>query len=75
MLTDNERAELIEFAAMVNELPLNEKDEAILRHLLILIKSWKIKAALIKSKKERALKIEKGMSFSNAEKQIREYAR
>ena len=64
MLTDSEKAQLIEFSAMVNELELNEKDEMIVRHLLILIKSWKIKAALIKIKKERALKIEKGMSFS-----------
>lgn len=81
MLTDNEKAQLIEFSAMVNELSLNEKDEAIIRHLLILIKSWRIKATLIKMKKEKEkikqFQVDKGMSFSNCEKaQIRDdYAR
>jgi hypothetical protein len=81
MLTDNEKAKLIEFVAQVNELYLSEKDERILRHLLQLIAAWEIKAALLKKKEQKEksekwkLRIEKGMSFSNAEKQIREYAR
>ena len=64
MLTDSEKAKLIEFCAQVNELNLNEKDEKILRHLLQLIATWEIKAALLK-KKEHKLKIEKGMTFNN----------
>lgn len=80
MLTDNEKAQLIEFSAMVNELSLNEKDEAIIRHLLILIKSWRIKATLIKMKKEKEkikqFQVDKGVSFSNCEKRLRDdYAR
>jgi len=67
MLTDLEKAKLIEFVAQVNELYLNEKDEKILRHLLQLIQAWELKAALLK-KKELTLKIEKGMTFSNCEK-------
>jgi hypothetical protein len=74
MLTDEEKAKLIEFCAQVNELGLNEKDEQIIRHLLTLVPLWELRAKLYKKKKERTLKIEKGMSFSDCEKaQMREY--
>ena len=81
MLTDTEKAHANRiFCSMVNELSLSEKDEKIVRDLLKLIAAWKLKSYLLKRKaekeqKERILKIEKGMSFSNAEKQLREYAR
>lgn len=57
-MTDDELAQLIEFVARVNELNLTEKDEQILRHLLTLIASWKLRAFMLKKKE---LKIEKSI--------------
>jgi len=74
MLTDEEKAQLVEFGASVNELNLNDRDEAVLRHFLMLISSWQLRAKLQREKaeKERTLKIEKGFSFANVEKRINE---
>jgi len=79
MLTDTEKAQLIEFVAQVNELNLNEKDEKILRHLLQLVAAWELKASLLKQKEQKEksekwkLRIDKGMTFSNAENQMKAY--
>ncbi len=79
MISDSEKAQLIEFCAQVNELNLTEKDEHVLRHLLTLIASWELRASLIRKKREKErierFQIQKGMSFANIERRLRdEYA-